>query len=163
MHTRGHLMQSRVHCSFKLHWWGTPFLINFVEEVLSDNHAVWWSPDGSKLLYASFNDTLVKDFSFPIYGPMEHVYTTITNIPYPKVSKWSCDLHYLSCDWHMTFVTNTVGYLQSHSGPLHCRSRWWSSNSHISGPTSESWCRVSGSWLIFVLVQACWALHGQDR
>ena len=62
------------------------------EEVLSDSHAVWWSGDGGKLLYASFNDTQVKDYSFPIYGPFQDVYTTFDNIPYPKVLGRSCDL-----------------------------------------------------------------------
>ena len=61
------------------------FLSKFSEEVISDNHAVWWSGDGAALLYASFNDTFVEDYSFPMYGPFEDVYTTIIEIPYPKV------------------------------------------------------------------------------
>ena len=60
-------------------------VIKFSEEVISDNHAVWWSGDGAALLYASFNDTFVEDYSFPMYGPFEDVYTTIIEIPYPKV------------------------------------------------------------------------------
>ena len=60
-------------------------LLSSPEEVLSTNFAVWWSGDGSKLLFASFNDSMVKEFSFPIYGPFEDVYTSITDIPYPKV------------------------------------------------------------------------------
>ena len=47
---------------------------------------MWWSGDGAALLYASFNDTPVKDYSFPKYGPFEDVYTTIIDIPYPKVA-----------------------------------------------------------------------------
>lgn len=59
--------------------------INISEEVISSNHAVWWSRDGAALLYASFNDTLVEEYSFPKYGPFKDVYTTIIDIPYPKV------------------------------------------------------------------------------
>ena len=85
------------------------FFYQFSEEVISGNHAVWWSGDGAALLYASFNDTFVEDYSFPMYGPFEEVYTTIIDIPYPKVARvphvicmyLSCDL---SCDllvWSM--------------------------------------------------------------
>jgi hypothetical protein len=56
--------------------------------VISGNHAVWWSGDGASLLYASFNDTLVEDYFFPKYGPFEDVYTTIIDIPYPKVTNY---------------------------------------------------------------------------
>ena len=38
------------------------------EEVFEDNKAVWWSPDGSKLVYGVFNDTLVDTVSLPRYG-----------------------------------------------------------------------------------------------
>ena len=33
------------------------------EEVFEDNKALWWSPDGSKLVYGVFNDTLVDSVS----------------------------------------------------------------------------------------------------
>ena len=73
---------------------------------------MWWSGDGAALLYASFNDTFVKDYSFPMYGPFEDVYTAIIDIPYPKVARshvtnrerhLSCVQRYLSCDLSCDF------------------------------------------------------------
>ena len=60
------------------------------EEMLGTNFALWWSPDGTQILYASFNDTLVGSFSFPKYGSLEEQlqYTEIESILYPKVSLW---------------------------------------------------------------------------
>ncbi len=56
------------------------------EEVLSTDSALWWSHDGTGLLYASFNDTPVREYSFPLYGLPSNQYTHIESIPYPKVS-----------------------------------------------------------------------------
>ena len=66
------------------------------EEMLSTNFALWWSPDGTRILYASFNDTLVGPFSFPKYGSLEEQlqYTEIESIFYPKVS---CLKMFLGC------------------------------------------------------------------
>ena len=38
------------------------------EEVFEDNKALWWSPDGSKLVYGVFNDTLVDSVSLTRYS-----------------------------------------------------------------------------------------------
>ena len=65
------------HCSL--------FLVS--EEVLSANNALWWSQDGSKILYGSFDDTHVKDFRFPFYGSQFNQYTDIISIAYPKVGR----------------------------------------------------------------------------
>ena len=71
------------------------FSVNYVmvcclnaEEMLATNFALWWSPDGAQILYASFNDTVVGSFSFPKYGSLEErlQYTEIESILYPKVS-----------------------------------------------------------------------------
>ena len=35
------------------------------EEVFEDNKALWWSPDGSRLVYGVFNDTLVDTVTLP--------------------------------------------------------------------------------------------------
>ena len=35
------------------------------EEVFEDNKALWWSPDGSRLVYGVFNDTLVESVTLP--------------------------------------------------------------------------------------------------
>ncbi|XP_064385612.1 prolyl endopeptidase FAP-like [Halichondria panicea] len=56
----------------------------YEEEVLSTDSALWWSHDGTGLLYASFNDTPVREYSFPQYGLPSNQYTHIESIPYPK-------------------------------------------------------------------------------
>ena len=57
-----------------------------VEEVLATNYAMWWAPDGEHILYAAFNDSVVRDFNFPFYGDYGNVYTDIVSIAYPKVT-----------------------------------------------------------------------------
>lgn len=62
----------------------------FSEEVFSSNKAVWFSPDGKKLAYAKFNDTLTPVMTIPIYGQpgsLEFQYPRAVQIRYPKVKK----------------------------------------------------------------------------
>ncbi|XP_062313975.1 dipeptidyl peptidase 4 [Osmerus eperlanus] len=54
----------------------------YEEELLSSNQAVWWSPTGTFLAYAEFNDTEVRTIEYPYYGPEQYPKTVI--IPYPK-------------------------------------------------------------------------------
>ncbi|XP_076459137.1 dipeptidyl peptidase 4-like isoform X4 [Babylonia areolata] len=56
----------------------------YEEEILSSDHAVWWSPGGGHLCYAVFNDTGVKRYTLPVYGDFEDPYTHQTHIAYPK-------------------------------------------------------------------------------
>jgi len=59
-----------------------------LEEVLGSGSALWFSPDGTNLVYAKFNDTNVDDFFYFIYGSpgeMEDQYPTVREIKYPKV------------------------------------------------------------------------------
>lgn len=46
---------------------GIPDWVN-EEEVFEDNKAMYWSPDGTKLVYGVFNDTLVDIVKLPRYG-----------------------------------------------------------------------------------------------
>lgn len=62
-----------------------PLLLSFVEEILNSNSALWFSPDGRKLAYASLNDTLVGTVAIPHYGAHQQ-YPTMHNLRYPKVS-----------------------------------------------------------------------------
>ena len=69
----------------------TPFcffviIVFILEEVLATNYAMWWAPDGEHILYAVFNDSIVRDFDFPYYGDPSNAYTDIKSIAYPKVS-----------------------------------------------------------------------------
>lgn len=59
----------------------------YEEEVFASNCAMWFSPDGSKLAYARFDDTPVRAMSIPVYGipgSMDFQYTHHLGILYPK-------------------------------------------------------------------------------
>ncbi|XP_017784773.1 PREDICTED: venom dipeptidyl peptidase 4 [Nicrophorus vespilloides] len=59
----------------------------YEEEVFSSNKAVWFSPDGKKLAYAKFNDSIVPIMSIPVYGQpgnLDFQYPKGVQIRYPK-------------------------------------------------------------------------------
>ncbi|XP_076167071.1 venom dipeptidyl peptidase 4 [Ptiloglossa arizonensis] len=59
----------------------------YEEEVLASSVALWFSPDGSHLAFATYNDTEVKDAVILYYGKpgrMEDQYPTEVKIKYPK-------------------------------------------------------------------------------
>ena len=49
------------------------------------DNAIWWSPDGTYMLYATFDETEVYRFDMAIYGEMTDYYVENRRIPYPKV------------------------------------------------------------------------------
>jgi dipeptidyl-peptidase 4 len=56
--------------------------------VLGSNEAMWFSPDGTKLAFATFDDTKVRNMTFPYYGIANNLtfqYSVNINIHYPKV------------------------------------------------------------------------------
>ncbi|XP_071555267.1 venom dipeptidyl peptidase 4 [Temnothorax nylanderi] len=60
----------------------------YEEEVFGSPTAMWYSPDGRYLAFATFNDTQVKDmaiFHYGIPGSLEDQYPTEVKIKYPKV------------------------------------------------------------------------------
>ncbi|XP_053982596.1 venom dipeptidyl peptidase 4 [Hylaeus volcanicus] len=59
----------------------------YEEEVLASAVALWFSPDGDYLAFATYNDSAVKDFTIPHYGKpgsMEDQYPKEVKIKYPK-------------------------------------------------------------------------------
>ncbi|XP_018402470.1 PREDICTED: venom dipeptidyl peptidase 4-like [Cyphomyrmex costatus] len=59
----------------------------YEEEVFRSATAVWFSPDGQYLAFATFNDTVVKDMAYFHYGTpgsLEDQYPTEVKIKYPK-------------------------------------------------------------------------------
>ncbi|XP_069698426.1 venom dipeptidyl peptidase 4 isoform X2 [Periplaneta americana] len=59
----------------------------YEEEVLSSNTALWFSPDGKNLAFASFDDNRTRVMSIPFYGlpgNPDYQYTHAVNIRYPK-------------------------------------------------------------------------------
>ena len=57
----------------------------YEEEILSNNNAIYLSPGGRKLCFASFNDSAVDLLSFPIYADQLGD-SKLLNIRYPRVS-----------------------------------------------------------------------------
>nr|XP_018915973.1 PREDICTED: dipeptidyl aminopeptidase-like protein 6 isoform X1 [Bemisia tabaci]XP_018915974.1 PREDICTED: dipeptidyl aminopeptidase-like protein 6 isoform X1 [Bemisia tabaci]XP_018915975.1 PREDICTED: dipeptidyl aminopeptidase-like protein 6 isoform X1 [Bemisia tabaci] len=55
----------------------------YQEEIFKSGSGVWFSPDGRYLAYASFNDSLVGELKYPIYG-MRTQYPHIEILRYPK-------------------------------------------------------------------------------
>ncbi|CAG9090420.1 unnamed protein product [Plutella xylostella] len=65
----------------------------YEEEVLSSNNAIWFSPSGSQLAYATFDDGAVRVMRVPHYGvpgAVEYQYTQHREIRYPKVGRRLC-------------------------------------------------------------------------
>ena len=50
--------------------------------MFEDNKALWWSPDGSKLVYGVFNDTLVDIVNLPRYGHYNNKLTNRQGYPF---------------------------------------------------------------------------------
>lgn len=60
----------------------------YEEEVLQDSSAIWFSPDGNHLAYASFDDRNVQEILYLHYGEpgnLDDQYPTEVKIKYPKV------------------------------------------------------------------------------
>ncbi|TFK73733.1 dipeptidyl aminopeptidase [Pluteus cervinus] len=61
----------------------------YEEEVFSADFALWWAPDSNKLAFLAFDETLVDEFSFPVYNPTNNAdtvipYTSEVVMKYPK-------------------------------------------------------------------------------
>ncbi|XP_043930710.1 dipeptidyl peptidase 4-like [Protopterus annectens] len=54
----------------------------YEEEMFSTNYALWWSPNGTFIAYAQFNETGVPDIEYSFYGDAQYPETVV--IPYPK-------------------------------------------------------------------------------
>lgn len=52
----------------------------YEEEVFSTDSTLWFSPTSNKLAYLSFDETLVPEYSYPVYNPSEDSYKVV---PYP--------------------------------------------------------------------------------
>ncbi|XP_065200255.1 venom dipeptidyl peptidase 4 isoform X2 [Planococcus citri] len=59
----------------------------YEEEIFSDTKAMWFSPDGKKLAYATFDDSKVDTMTIPFYGEpgaIDSQYPGVLNLRYPK-------------------------------------------------------------------------------
>lgn len=60
----------------------------FLEEIFESRSAMWFSNKGTKLAYATFNETLVPSVYMPLYGipdTMYDQYSKIFSYRYSKV------------------------------------------------------------------------------
>jgi hypothetical protein len=60
----------------------------FPEEVFNAAEALWFSPSGTYLAVASFNDTYVESAVYPYYGNSSDInnqYPELVEFKYPKV------------------------------------------------------------------------------
>uniref|UniRef100_A0A8D0L245 A-type potassium channel modulatory protein DPP6 n=1 Tax=Sphenodon punctatus TaxID=8508 RepID=A0A8D0L245_SPHPU len=55
----------------------------YEEEILKTHIAHWWSPDGTRLAYATINDSRVPTMEIPVYTGS--LYPTVKTYHYPKV------------------------------------------------------------------------------
>lgn len=61
----------------------------YEEEVFSSPSTLWWSPDSSKVAFLTLDETLVPEYTFPIYNPSDssssvYPYTEEVVMKYPK-------------------------------------------------------------------------------
>ncbi|KAF8493019.1 dipeptidyl aminopeptidase [Russula emetica] len=52
----------------------------YEEEVFTSDFALWWSPDSSKIAFLVLDETLVNEYTFPIYNP---TFDSNEVVPYP--------------------------------------------------------------------------------
>ena len=76
-------------------WCKVP-LLRITEDILKRDQAIWVSPDGTKIVYATFNDSQVQNVQWKIYGDGRDAsvnpYPKEAYMRYPKVS-----IRVLSC------------------------------------------------------------------
>lgn len=69
---------------YSIHAIHSPLLCLFpLEEILKTHIAHWWSPDGTRLAYATINDSRVPVMELPTYTGS--TYPTVKSYHYPKV------------------------------------------------------------------------------
>ena len=53
----------------------------YEEEVFASDFALWWSPDSTKVAFLHLDETLVDEYTFPVYNPTED---SDAVVPYPN-------------------------------------------------------------------------------
>jgi hypothetical protein len=56
------------------------------EEIFEKEEPIWFSPNGTWLAFAVFNDTNVGKLFYTDYAEVNAQYPTVQSLPYPKVS-----------------------------------------------------------------------------
>ena len=69
----------------KCHWSSKNYqshFLYFTEEIIGDNSALWFSPDGSRIAYVRFNDSLVSELITLDYFVHGFLNIYITQLPW---------------------------------------------------------------------------------
>ena len=59
----------------------------YEEEILAKGDAIWFSPNGGRFCFASFNDSNVDVVSFPAFDSTDQLSSRFFHVRYPKVSE----------------------------------------------------------------------------
>lgn len=68
-------------------------ILYITEDVMYTGQATWFSPDGSYLAFASFDDREVETYSYYYYVDMtdpDDQYSELVHLKYPKVCMYIC-------------------------------------------------------------------------
>lgn len=103
----------------------------YEEEVLMSDNAIWWSPDGSGIIYASFDDTEVRKYDMTIYGPLKRQYVENKRLPYPRPGTTlpSVSIQYVDLKTNKTVTLLPPKEFQG--GAYYFTSVTWKDNNHV--------------------------------
>lgn len=79
---------------------------NAAEGILHSGVAHWLSSDERYMAYVCFNVTDVPVYRFPVYGSASSLYSTVSEVRYPKVQSFT----YLLQSCHKALFTPTAIY-----------------------------------------------------
>ncbi|XP_046386963.1 inactive dipeptidyl peptidase 10-like isoform X2 [Ischnura elegans] len=116
----------------------------YEEEILNTHRALWFSPDGRWIVYATFNDSQVGEMRFPFYGGGSNGvgaprYPQIRSLRYPKagtpnpvVTLWALELSSLSHPSHYPTTTDLKPSLGVKDQDHYFTAVTWISNRQVS-------------------------------
>ncbi|NXL80260.1 DPP4 peptidase, partial [Leptocoma aspasia] len=80
----------------------------YEEEMFGTHSALWWSPNGNFLAYASFNDTEVPVIEYSFYSEDTLQYPKTIKIPYPKAGATNPTVRFFIVDTTSLPASNPV-------------------------------------------------------
>ncbi|XP_066921134.1 prolyl endopeptidase FAP-like, partial [Clytia hemisphaerica] len=89
----------------------------YEEEIIASTHAIEVSKDGRYIAFVTFNATDVPFFKFPVYGSVDHQYTTIDKIAYPKAGYPNPTIKFSVIDMEEVLKSKSRESKRSHPKP----------------------------------------------
>ncbi|XP_076054029.1 A-type potassium channel modulatory protein DPP6-like isoform X2 [Oratosquilla oratoria] len=87
----------------------------YEEEIINSNSATWFSPNGRRIAFATFNDTLVDDMNFTLYnthGVFDPQYPVTASLKYPKAGRTNPEVYIQVVDLPALAARNGRAYLR---------------------------------------------------